>query len=254
MKRFFIFGVLAAYVIGCATPALNQRADLLSLRERPDSAYIVLGQRISKASDVTTLIPMLYVNGRKMPVKGITVNSSAPNLMPLSVYGGATYAGADASGHAYRVWEIRPVPKGSKNIVFIHGVLSNSKSYTPIHSGAWNITPMPIAFKQDRNIFTAMTTKNFKDWYFYGCPFSIEGPGVYYLGEAEVVTGEVENTMDSPLVIQEVIGFSIKYYQDTTKLKSFLAGTQLEGMPLIDSYENWEKNTGDALREYINRL
>lgn len=238
------------FLIGCAIsyPVLKQEPVVPDAGT--DYATIVAGLRF-KEGNLTSLLMALYVAGEMMPLKGIVrkdyKSDTVPAITPLSVWSSATYLKADDNGHAYRTWKIsrNMLDSKSNNCIFFPALIRSEEGIIGGYDAWGSLNGMPAPFTWKKAVTEEMIMKPSDNWEFFGNHFSIDKPGIYYLGEYEIKANLDLLKEDNELVlrwVEESSGNSEDVY-------SFLSANDLEG-EFHDLSGSWTKIKGQYFRDF----
>jgi hypothetical protein len=195
-----LFALIVATVSACGTsyPVVK---DIPSL-EPSNQDFVTVVAGIQILGNLSSMLMALYVSGDMMPLKGIVSHDypddSVPGLTPLSVWKSARYVKADDNDQAYLVWFIPQKALDSNNrCIFFPSVIRSEEAIMGGYDGLGSLNglPAPFSFRkapklpesiekslEEEGIDYPVWVKDDK-WQFYGNIFTIQKPGIYYLGD-----------------------------------------------------------------------
>ncbi len=214
-----LFFVIIISLTGCGYPIIQK--EVINPNTQ-DTATLILGANIGDGN-ITGMLLALYMNGEKMPFKGICVegaySGTVPSLIPVLVWKNSDYVAANKNKTVYRAWEIPSsmIKSGGDGLLYITAVRAGKTAWArEIMSGLMSY-PAPFTYEP----FVS-------SWTYTGNRFKITHPGVYYLGEI-IVKGNMERQGSGVLLDSKM-----KYESDLEKFNNYLSTQNLSGIKYTD--------------------
>ncbi|MBN1675222.1 MAG: hypothetical protein JXR37_29550 [Kiritimatiellae bacterium] len=228
-----VLGGTALLCAGCGSASLNVpvvKSEPVHRAGRESHAVVVMGVRLPAAFKAEQAV--LYVGGERLPCKGV----SAPNFSParhVGVFNCESFTEVDAEGHAYVLWQVsrHMLKKGNRAIAYANNLYTSKNVIT----GRLVRTLLDAGYAAPVNV-----TRPGMLWYAYAPVFTLEAPGIYYLGEMSL-KGADGGPNDSLQVTSTA---------DPAKFKAFLASQNLAGAEYFDCANAWTKIRSSDFRDY----
>ena len=207
----------------------------------PGKAYLVVGQQIGPGN-LTRMAASLYLDEDSLGAKGVAL-PGAPDPDIFLGKGETRFKLAGEDRRAYRVWVLDPkqFADGGRAFLFVNMVAAGEIAFADRYpfAGLPCLTcglMAPIDMRDPDGNYGES---------FVGCPFLIEKPGVYYLGdltvEADLTRGDEGPLMD----------MSMSNTMDPARARAYMESKGVNTESFFDVSEAWRPLPLDSLGKYM---
>lgn len=265
----FLILVMSMSLSGCGlhlnTPLVNQQ----SLQFDGDVyGYVIVGMGLGEEGNIDSMSSTLWFNGEVIAVNGVADRAvykeeKIPSCTSETASPGDILR-INRGEKRYRVWVIteemmkknrgkgllhlsaaRTLHEGKEHVGFCKGYLPTIGQFNRI---MYNGFPTPFSYPS----YTVRPLKE-EPWEFIGNSFSIDKPGVYYLGDISM-NGYIDLSDTEKTGFAQIrqgsyfLFYRPEYTSDLKAVENYLQESHLASLPLLDKSSNWK--TFDGLEFY----